>query len=174
MGVLPEVLVGGRRLQNVVAQFNESRQVDRSPEVRIGAGLFSRSAIEIDYARRRFALLESPAVTEPRGLWGMEVEMVGELLVVVTVSPRGPACQAGVLRGDQIISVGGSEPVGSVHEFYKLTDGSNKIEMRVRRANRTVEVSLERGQLPTIEMGSFDDSVDSAPPSSKVDRGLGD
>jgi S1-C subfamily serine protease len=66
---------------------------------------------------------------------------------VVDVEPNGPAAQAGVRRGDQIVAVGG-RLLNSIDDLHRLLAGSGperQLALSVVRAGRELELHVDLG-----------------------------
>ena len=79
---------------------------------------------------------------------GAEIFRFAENPTVETVEPGSPAEHAGVVKGDQIILIGGQQVVGRDIVFARLLRPGNKLPIRVRRSGDTRDVLLVIGERP--------------------------
>jgi hypothetical protein len=82
---------------------------------------------------------------------GLQFE--GETTVVHTVVPRGPAARAGVRRGDQVLKVGQTATVSlaDLRSALRAVKPGDKLELEVRRAAESVNLTVEVGTPPPPE-----------------------
>ncbi len=101
----------------------------------------------------------------PRPWLGINAEEAEGHVVITTVTPRGPAEQAGLQRGDIILAVS-KHPVSGVAEFYRQVwstgPAGTAIQLQVLHGNRVQELSVKsvdrranlRQPLPAAVLGS--------------------
>jgi len=76
--------------------------------------------------------------------------------VVAEVQDDSPAAEAGLKRGDIILSYNGRdvESVSSLRNAVSLTNPGGKIRLKVLRDNKTMQVTVEVGKHPTLSAAS--------------------
>lgn len=106
---IPSVTLAGQSFANVPTTLSEGGN-DHEPAqmTNVGIGLLKQFHVDLDLGRNRIYLsprTDAPAFDRDRS--GARFELHGDRLKVVFVSPRGPAAQAGLKAGDEILAVDG-------------------------------------------------------------------
>lgn len=91
-------------------------------------------------------------------------------LIVTAVERAGNAAEAGVVRGDQIIEIGGIESTSSEEfdEIAKIMGQGDQMDFKIRRGGREKKVTIQFGNLPELEESETSSSAASS--SSKSSR----
>jgi predicted aspartyl protease len=113
----------------------------------MGAEVFRRFRVTLDYPRSRMLLVPTPALTEPfrQGRSGLAVIARGaefDDLVVAAVQPGSAGEAAGFRPGDQIVSVDGWTPANldSIRDMLRVPGA--RITLTVRRGTETLQLLL--------------------------------
>ena len=135
-----QVELTARRLQAQLQNAAQQSQVLRS---RLAA-LCDRSAKPQGYMGITFsATMRADALAS-----GGEVFRFEENPTVETVEPGSPAERAGVVKGDEIILIGGQNLVGQDIVFTRLLRPGHRLPIRVRREGETRDVQLLIAERP--------------------------
>jgi serine protease Do len=90
-------------------------------------------------------IAQGRAVGPPRPWLGLNAEEVRGRLIVMRVSPEGPAERAGLSAGDIVLGVAG-EPVGSLADFYRKLwargAAGTEVQLRVLQGAQVNELNL--------------------------------
>ncbi len=73
-------------------------------------------------------------------------------VIIASVTPEGPAAQAGLREGDQLLTVDGYPVSASrITEAAELLEGyaETEVDLRIRRGNRRLHVTLRRSAQPS-------------------------
>ena len=75
----------------------------------IGAEILSRFTVTFDYPHKRLYLQKSQEYNRPYDIprAGMVVDSINDQIIVVSLSPRSPASESGIIRGDKILAANG-------------------------------------------------------------------
>ena len=82
--------------------------------------------------------------------FGMQIQSRGEQLVVTKTDSRGNAAEAGVRKGDVVLSAGGAA-IGSVEELEEITKilgKGDQLEFEVARKGQKKKVLIQFGEAP--------------------------
>lgn len=118
----------------------------------VGFGFLKNFNITIDYNRRRVWLenFTGQAGNEPVGSTGIAAiwhEQSGRVRVA-NVAPESPAKEAGIKRGDSILSIDGKEMLGAIgyRELEAILDGQvgTKVSLAISSGGEVKRVQLER------------------------------
>ena len=109
------------------------------------ASLCDRSAKPQGYMGITFSANMSAGAEGP----GTEVYRFAENPTVETVEPGSPAERAGVIKGDEIILIGGRRMMGNDSVFTELLRPGSRLPIRVRRDGDVKDVILRVGDRPS-------------------------
>ena len=99
-------------------------------------------------------------------------------LIVSKIDARGNAAEAGLVRGDRVIEVGGIE-ANSVEEFEgisKIMQNGDQMEFKIKRNGREKTVMITYGEAPDADEDDLDNAVsksrrfDFSPPDLNQER----
>jgi len=84
---------------------------------------------------------------------GIEFQIFNDTLNVLYVVEKGPAAEAGVLVGDQLIKVGdstiaGKKLEGDAYKKFLRGEGGTAVELTVLRDNKMIPIKVKRGIVP--------------------------
>jgi thiol-disulfide isomerase/thioredoxin len=91
---------------------------------------------------------EPQAMTGRYGI-GVALQTSPNALVIVSIRPGGPAEQAGLIKGDEIIAVDG-KPVASGGGSLLTTTRESPATLRIRRGPKEFEVTVQRASMERI------------------------
>jgi len=91
---------------------------------------------------------EPQAMTSRYGI-GVALQTSPNALVIVSTRPGGPAEQAGLKKGDEIIAVDGN-PVASGGGSLLTTTRAAPATIRIRRGSKELEVTVQRASMERI------------------------
>jgi predicted aspartyl protease len=109
---LKELTLGGFTMTKVLTDL--SRQTgggffSKTHAGNIGAEILSRFTVTFNYAQKKLYLQKNSEYTRsydvPRA--GMVVDMVNGNIIVVSLSPRSPASEVGIEKGDRVLGLNG-------------------------------------------------------------------
>lgn len=121
----------------------------------VGYGFLKNFNIIVDYERRRVWMenFTGSATNEPEGQTGVSAafDSRSKKVIIVKVSPDSPAQKAGIVEGDQVLSVNGKELMGRLgyREIEAMIDGpaGSKVVLSVSRRGELTRYELERKAL---------------------------
>ena len=141
----PSVTLAGRTFNNVPGSLGSGGN-DHEPAqmTNVGIGMLKQFVVDLDLGRNRIYLTprtDSPAFDRDRV--GARMELLGDRLKVVFVSPTGPAAAGGLKVGDEITAVDGRRVTP---DFYAGSDWARQpvgTSVALQRADgRTATVTL--------------------------------
>ena len=143
---LPKVVLAGKTFVNVPSTLGSGGSNQEPARMtNVGIGLLKQFHVDLDLGRDRIYLTpraDAPAFERDRA--GARFDLLGDRLKVAFVSPQGPAAQAGLKKGDEIVAVDG---VKVTPDFYGARDwsrGSAGTPVVLQRADgTTVTVTLK-------------------------------
>jgi membrane-associated protease RseP (regulator of RpoE activity) len=109
LATLPSVTVAGQTFESVPALFNTVPDDLPVTGANIGIDMLQRFRLAVDFTGDTLYLTPTPAIARPlpKDRIGMRLELAGNALKVVYVSPDGPAAAAGWKQGDTITAIDG-------------------------------------------------------------------
>lgn len=114
----------------------------------VGNGVLSRFTLYLDYANQEVILEPNDRLArrDPGDRSGLWVHLTGAAFEVVEAVPDSPAAEAGLQKGDRIVSVNGVAPAAmTLHGFRTLLrekPAGTRVELRVRRADGVKAIRL--------------------------------
>jgi predicted aspartyl protease len=118
---MPEVSLAGRKFKSVPTLLSDAGNDDDPTQMaNVGIQFLKQFKVDLDLGRDRVFL--APRIDPPgfdRDRSGARFDLVGDRLKAAFVSPHGPAAQAGLKTGDEIVAVDGLK-VGA--DFYQHRD----------------------------------------------------
>ncbi len=135
--------LGGATLEQVVTSFPvEEHQNPRGMDSRdgnLGNGLLRRFNVTFDYSRKRMLLEDTPEMAEPFLFdgSGLRLESRDGGLQVTGILPGSPAAEAGLQKGDRLLTLDGETVTGG--DLYDVRE-------QLRRAGRQVKLTFGRAQ----------------------------
>jgi hypothetical protein len=141
------VRLGGFALAGPVIGVAEEN-ADRAGQ--IGYGILRRFAIVFDYPRKEIRLRPNSGLSKPfefdhAGVILRSTDAVFSRLEVFAVVPAGPADEAGIRTGDELLAIDGRPAKGfgldGAREYFEGTIG--RIGVAVRRGDQVRDVSVD-------------------------------
>lgn len=143
---LPEVAFGGRKFANVPATLGEADQHEANRSANVGIGMLKPFRVTLDLGRSRLYLAPGVEADWLRDRSGARVDLLGDRLKVVFVSPAGPAARAGLQLGDEIVAVDGQQV--DAH-YYDRADWSRGL------VGRAVLLKRADGSEATVTLADY-------------------
>ena len=97
----------------------------------------------LDYLGMKLAL--NPAIEASARKYGFRMKMLDGKQLVLRVTPDGPADNAGLAVGDELIAINGQQ---SISDFEGWLDYHDKVELLVKRKYETVSIGLTAADNP--------------------------
>lgn len=159
LGRVPAIQLGRYRMPALLTSFPDAADValrtDAPRNGNLGFELLKRFRVIIDYANNRLLLRPNSMFREPfeHDMCGFDVLAIGPTyrrFKVTRIEPGGPAAQAGLTQGDEIISVNlVPAEFFSLHQFSRMlhSEDGRKLLFVVRRVDGelvTTTVRLKR------------------------------
>ncbi|HYL70798.1 MAG TPA: aspartyl protease family protein, partial [Candidatus Dormibacteraeota bacterium] len=149
--------VAGRRFPHVLASYSEDQKgafSSRTEAGNIGNQIYDNFTLAFDYGRNTVWFAPLPAhAPQPYSRAGMGLyKQSPDSFTVVTVLPNGPAAQAGIENGDEVVGANGTPARAlsgwDMRRLARAAPGS-KLTLEVKRNGqiRTAELTL-REMLP--------------------------
>ena len=143
--LVPEVTVAGKTFTNVPAVLSEvGNNYDPTQMANVGIGILKEFNVDLDLGRDRIYLrarADAPPFERDRS--GTGLELIGNQLKVVFVSPQGPAAAAGLKEGDEIVAVDGRRVTPDYYDARDWTRGNPGTRVVLDRADGShVEMTL--------------------------------
>ena len=118
---VPKLNLAGATFSAIPATLSDKgNDHDPTQMANVGIGLLKQFHVDLDLGRDRIYLTprsDAPAFERDRS--GTRLELMGDRLKVVFVSPQGPAAAAGLKEGDGIVAIDG-HPVTA--DYYRSKD----------------------------------------------------
>ena len=130
--------VGATKLKDIVVYFNRG-EMPGDKEALIGMGVLNRFHVTFDYTAKKMFLKPNGRYEEPFefNMTGLSVRPAKDgALEVVGVIKGSPASDAGVKKGDKVVSIDGKKV--SYSDFAKIIE-------EIRKPGIKIEVEFERG-----------------------------
>ena len=144
---IPAIDFGGIRFADVPATLNEDPQALPDSGGNIGIELLKSFVVTFDTAGHAVYLQQAgPLAAIARERAGIRTEFLGDKLVVVYVSPDGPAAKAGLKNGDQIVAVDG---IKVDEKFYDRPDWTRL------PAGQTIAVAKADGGTARVSLADY-------------------
>lgn len=143
--LVPEVAIAGKTFRNVPTALSEvGNDYDPTQMANVGIGILKEFYVDLDLGRDRiFLRARADAPLFDRDRSGAGLELIGNQLKVVFVSPQGPAAAAGLKEGDEIIAIDGRKVTPDYYEARDWTRGNPGTRVVLDRADGShVEVTL--------------------------------
>ena len=141
----PSVTYGGRRFTNVPGALDDQTEVTLATRMtNAGIGFLKQFHVDIDFGHDRLYLRPRKDATPfDRDRAGTRLELTGDALKVMFVSPQGPAAGAGIKVGDEITSIDGQKVTANYYQRADWTRGPAGKRVVLTRADGTkAEVTL--------------------------------
>lgn len=142
---LPKVTFAGATFSAVPTTLSDKgNDHDPTQMANVGIGLLKQFHVDLDLGRDRIYLTpRSDAPPFERDRSGTRLELVGDKLKVVFISPQGPAAAAGLKEGDEIVAVDGHKVTADYYKGRDWARGSAGTPVVLQRADGTsVKVTL--------------------------------
>lgn len=141
--------LGKLTIPNPITEFSleqPSRQQRMSG--RVGGQIFRHFRVILNYARKRLILEPQPQATfetdyDMSGLWLKSGGTALDQVWVARVFPKSPAAEAGMKKGDRILSID-NQPASALNQVRQLLKGPNNAvrRLQVQRAEETLSIQL--------------------------------
>jgi hypothetical protein len=142
--------IGTQEIERPVARYAEDQAGSFSSiteAANIGTEVLAHFALDIDYSRRTIWFERNPAYVPPAfsrsGLRALKTEPAA--FTVALVTPGSPAAEAGLAKGDRIVSIDGVDAVrlGSNDLWHKhVQPAGTTVVYGVARGNEVQKVSV--------------------------------
>ncbi|WP_028969492.1 retropepsin-like aspartic protease [Sphingomonas sp. URHD0057] len=142
---VPEVTLAGRTFRAVPTTLSEAgNDTDPTQMANVGIQFLKQFRLDLDLGRDRvFLTPRSDAPGFDRDRAGARFDLAGDRLKAVFVSPQGPAAQAGLKTGDEVVAVDGMKVDASFYQRADWTRGPVGHTVALARADgSTVKVTL--------------------------------
>lgn len=142
---MPEVSLAGRKFESVPTLLSEGGNDDDPTQMaNVGIQFLKQFKVDLDLGRDRVFL--APRTDPPgfdRDRSGARFELVGDRLKAAFVSPQGPAAQAGLKTGDEIVAVDDLKVDANFYQHRDWTRGPGGHTVTLERADgTTVKITL--------------------------------
>ncbi len=143
--LVPRVTIAGKSFDNVPTELSAvGNDYDPTQMANVGIGILKEFAVDLDLGRDRIYLkarADAPPFERDRS--GTGLELIGNQLKVIFVSPQGPAGAAGLKEGDEIVAVDGRKVTPDYYEAQDWTRGNPGTRVVLERADGSrIEVTL--------------------------------
>jgi hypothetical protein len=115
---------------------------------KLGLGLLSQSIVTIDFPKKRIFLKPIPGAENDEFRTGIFLRRQGQQTFINSISPS--AAKAGLLRGDEILAVGGAD-ARSMHIFAirrLLFQNGHRVGLTIKRGGVEMSIAREAASMP--------------------------